>query len=65
MTNMPLFLALFRLMLQAILWLDVMGTILLLSPPISLMLNLADWEVFGRLHAMVNQLVKCWGCRLV
>ena len=60
---MPL--ALFRLLLVAILGLDVMGTILLLSPPIGLMLHLADREVLGRLHGMVNKLVKCWGRRLL
>ena len=57
--------ALLGLMLVAILGLDVMGAILLLSPPIGLMLDLPDREVLGRLHGMVHQLVKCWGSRLI
>jgi hypothetical protein len=57
---MPLFLALFRLMLLAILGLDMMGAILLLSPPVGLMLNLTDRKVLGRLDDLVNQLFN-WG----
>lgn len=57
---MPLFLTLFRLMLLAILRLDMMGAILLLSPPVGLMLNLTDRKVLGRLDDLVHQLFY-WG----
>ena len=60
MTNMPLFLALFCLMLLAILGLDMMGAILLLSLPIGLVLNLADRKVLGRLDDMIYRLFN-WG----
>jgi hypothetical protein len=60
LTNMPLFLALFCLMLLAILGLDMMGAILLLSLPIGLVLNLADRKVLGRLDDMIYRLFN-WG----
>jgi hypothetical protein len=64
LTNMPLFLALFCLMLLAILGLDMMGAILLLSLPIGLMLNLADWKVLGRLDDMIYRLFNWGSCLL-
>ena len=61
---MPLIPALFCLMLLAILGLDMMSTILLLSLPVGLMLNLPDRKILGRLHDLVHQLFN-WGRRLL